>query len=232
MLYFPQTRIEFSNDRPVAAGVAIPAEGVALVNTLVGGTFGVKPSTGTTGEVFAGVSLSQPISIISAPKVEVQVAANGAILLAFAPLAGTVSVVNTATNVALTPGTVDATHFAVDGTNTRQINLDASNNGNTYSIAYRYSPTLAQQLSLQGNTMPGGPAGAYLGTIGVITRGDVYTSEFDTSGNWATAVGVTIGANGAFVPQSVAANCIRGVQIIELPSSSRAFLGLNINAAV
>jgi hypothetical protein len=46
MLYFPQTSIEISRERPVALGSQITAEGAALVAATVGGQFGVKQSTG------------------------------------------------------------------------------------------------------------------------------------------------------------------------------------------
>jgi len=234
MLYFPQTRIELSVERPVAQGSQITAEGAALVSNLTGGVYGVKQSTGAAGEVFAGVSINSVTSLTQAPKIEESVLGNtNAIFLAADPLPGTVLVVRKDTGAVLTAAaSADATHYAVSGTNAKQFLFDAALQGVAIKVVYAYAPTLVQAMALQGNVLPGGPAGQYLGQVGVVTRGDAYTDQWDTSADWSSAVGVVLLANGKFGPTAVAANAIRGIQIIELPTAGRSYLGLNINAAV
>lgn len=234
MLYFPQTRIELSVERPVAQGSQITAEGAALVSNLTAGVYGVKQSTGVAGEVFAGVSINSVTSLTQAPKIEEAVLGNSnAIILAAEPLPGTVRVVRADTNVALaSAAAADATHYAVDPLNAKKFLFDASLQGVPFKIIYSFAPTLAQAMALQGNVLPGGPAGQYLGQVGVVTRGDAYTDQWDTSADWSAAVGVTLLANGKFGPAATPAAAIRGIQIIELPSAGRSYLGININAAV
>lgn len=231
MLYFPQTSIEISRERPVAGGSLITAEGAALVGVMVGGVFGVKQSTGGAVEKLTGISLNTVTSLTQVPKIEDAVlGATNSIILAAEPLAGTVRVFRKDTGAALTvAGAVGATNYTVDPLNARRFIFDASLVGVKFGIIYSYAPTLVQAMALQGNTLPGGPAGQYLGQVGVITRGDVYTDQWNTAANWSTAVGVTLGANGKFEPTADASAAISGVQIIELPSASRSTLGLSIN---
>lgn len=235
MLYFPQTRIELSVERPVAQGSLITAEGVALVNSLTGGSYGVKHSAGAVGEVFAGVAFNSVTPLTQAPKIQEFIvgASPFAVVLDSEPLPGTVRVVRLDTNLPIAAaGAASATEYEVDGGNPRRFIFHSSMVGVPVSISYSYAPTLVQAMALQGNVLPGGPAGQYLGQVGVITRGDVYTDQWNTAADWSSAVGVVLLANGKFGPTSNPATAIRGVQIIELPSASRSYLGLNINASV
>lgn len=231
MLYFPQTRIELSVERPVAQGSQITAEGAALVGVLVGGVFGVKHSAGVAGERFTGVSINSVTALTQAPKIEEAVlGSTHAIVVGAEPIGGTVRVV-VGTTVLAAAAAPSATEYAVDPLNPRRFLFDASFTGQKVTIVYAYAPTLAQAMALQGNVLPGGPAGQYLGQVGVVTRGDVFTDQWDTTADWSTAVGVVLGANGKFAPTANPANALQGVQIIELPSAQRSYLGLNINAA-
>jgi hypothetical protein len=231
MLYFPQTRIELSVERPVAQGSQITAEGAALVGVLVAGLFGVRQSAGVAGERLHGVSINSVTALTQVPKLEEAVLGNtNAIVVGAEPIGGSVRVV-VGTTVLTAGATASPTQYAISPTNPRQFLFDASFQGQAVSIAYAYAPTLAQAMALQGNVLPGGPAGQYLGQVGVITRGDVYTDQWDTAADWSTAVGVTLAAGGKFAPTANVANALEGVQIIELPSAARSFLGLSINAA-
>ena len=59
MLYFPQTRIELSIERPLLPGVTVNAEGSALSGIISAGAYGVQPTTGTA-DIFAGVAVEIP----------------------------------------------------------------------------------------------------------------------------------------------------------------------------
>lgn len=232
MLYFPQTRVELSTERAVALGHQITVEGAALVADLTGGIYGVKQSAGVADEKFVGVSVNQVTSMFSTPTIQTLAVGTGnSILLPQTPIAGTVRVVRQADGQVYTEaGAPGATAYDVDGTNPAKFNFLVGDLGKFFVITYRYAPTLAQSMALQGNVLPGGPAGQYLGQVGVITRGDVYTSHWDTTADWSTAVGVGMDADGIFTPVTVVADQIPGTQIIELPTAGRGYLGLNINA--
>ena len=233
MLYFPQTRIELSIERPLLPCVTVNAEGSALSGIISAGAYGVQPTTGTA-DIFAGVAVNSPINPLNLPFIDtIVVPATGIVQLSYTPIPGTMLVMNGSTPFTqATNGTAQSALTAtqwVNGSVPGQILVNVSNSAATLSVAYRYAPTVMQAMMLQGMVLPGGPAGAFLGQVGVITRGDVYTSEFDTSANWSTAVGVTLEANGLFGAASTAATAIPGAQIIALPSHSSAYLGLYIN---
>lgn len=238
MLYFPQTRIDLSKERPIAQGYNVYAEGSALTWKNVGGQLGVAPTTGS-GDQFAGVSFNGVINAITLPYMEtLTVSANGQINTSFAANAGTLAIVN-ASNVLMTaaaadtdPTTLTATQYAPSSTNPLLYSFNASlNAGAVVTVAYRYSPNAFQNMYTQGMQLPGGAAGLYLGQIDVIQHGDVYTSEYDTSANWGASniVGVTLEANGLFGPAT--SNPLAGVTIIALPSAGNPFIGLALNVA-
>lgn len=231
MLYFPQTRIEHSVERTVAQGSQINAEGAALVRVTIGGAIGVKQSTGATGERLTGVSINSVTSLTQAPSIQEVVLGNtNSIVLGAEPIPGTIRVVVGPTALDAGPS-ASATAYSVDPANPRRLILDSSFQGKKVTITYLYAPTLAQAMALQGNILPGGPAGQYLGQVGVVTRGDIYTDQWDTTADWASAVGVVLAANGRFGPAATVAAAIQGVEILELPTAARSYLGLTINCA-
>lgn len=237
MLYFPQTRIELTVSRPLAPGAVINAEGAALTGVITAGTYGVKNATGTSADQFAGVAVDTPIQPLTLPYVETNVVpSNGVVQLSFTPNTGTLLVINNSTGAAMSLVTtgpasaLTATEYQVDATNPAALDFATSNSGVSMTVYYRYNPTVMQGMFMQGMQLPGGPSGAYLGEVGVITRGDVYTTEFDTSFNWSTAVGVVLEAGGLFTGTTSAASALAGVQILTLPQAGSAYLGLFINA--
>ena len=224
MLSFPQTRIELSVERPVAQGQVVQAEGVLLQGDLSTGVYGVKPSVADAKDNFAGISVNSVTYQPTVPRIdEFVLDATLKFNLAFTPIGRPKAYkVDPDTGALTAVGTTMAATGTV-GTATGAAEKD------TLRVVYQYSPTMLQIMALQGNILPGGPAGHYLGQVGVITRGDVYTDQWDTTADWSTAKGVKAGANGLFVPVMAAADGIQGITIIELPSVGSPFLGLNVN---
>lgn len=231
MLLFPNTRVELSNERPLLPGVTIDAEGSALIAGYSGGVFGVQEATGAAGDVFVGVSLSRPLSPATVPVMErLTVPAGGVVSLKAAALAGQTRVVRGSTGANLTiVGAAPAAGEAFPAANGLTIALNAALVGDYVFVTYVRSLTVAQAIMLQGNQDIGGPAGAYFGQVGVLTRGDVYTTEFDTLVDWSTSPSpvrlassgrFTIGGTGAIVPGYV----------ISPPTEGNAWLGLHISA--
>lgn len=231
MLYFPSTRIELSLERPVASGVIIDAEGMGAVADYTGGVFGVKPSTGAAGDRFVGVTINRVIDPLSRPYLEAGSVASAAALLAFAPIPGTLRVVNVSTNTAFTVvgGAPNAGEVQIDGTNPKKLNFNAADNGVAFVTSYKFALTVAQSIASQGMQDPGGPAGRYLGQVGLITRGDVFTDQFDTLADWSvTSPTLKLGANGQFT-QGGSGATIPGY-IIAIPTVGAALLGFHVNA--
>lgn len=229
MILFPSSRILQSEERPVAIGSTVTAEGQALVADTTGGVFGVKPSTGGAGEKFMGVSLAQQLTLLYVPNIEslVQGVAN-TITLAHTPAAGTLRLVNATSTTLQTvgnPGTT-ANQYSISGL---VITLNAAQVGNTYTATYRFSPTTVEARSIQGDIPAGGAAALTLGSVGVVKQGEIVTTEFDTTVDWTAAnIVVTLGAGGLFTIGG--AGAVTGAVVVEVPSLTSPYLGLSFVA--
>lgn len=230
MLYFPNTRIIDSVERAIVPSQVVDAEGAALVAVMSAGIFGVQLGSATATDKFAGVSLSSVINPTRYAYVEEFVVGAGATFtLALAPLANTLHVFNVTTStvqVAGTPATT-ANQYSITG---QVITFHAGQVGASLRVAYKYTPTIQQIRSIQGDEPAGRAASFTLGSIGVITRGDIMTSEFDSAVNWNAAnptvvLGAggqfTIGGTGVAVPNSF---------VTSIPSPDFPFLGLRFSA--
>jgi hypothetical protein len=223
MIYFPQTKGYISKEYPLVVGAAVTAEGQAMVGLTAAGVFGVKPSTGVASEVFVGIAVSQQITITSLPKIEdVVVPAGLVVTLARTPSAGTSSVWDKTSGAVVVAGGAGWT--LVGNVQT----MAAGFLGHTLQFSYRYAPNANESRSIQGDIVPGGPAGVLVNQIGIIKNGVVWTTEFDTLVNWdATNPVVALGANGQFTIGGVGTvvNCT----IVNVPSASSPYLGLDLN---
>lgn len=109
------------------------------------------------------------------------------------------------------------------------ITLDASAAGKVLTFTYSYSPTMQQAAYLFGDGVAGHTgASAVTGTIGLIRRGLVYTSNFDPMVDWTANPVMKVGANGVITSTGNGPE-IPGY-IYEVPSSDSPYLGLNFSA--
>jgi hypothetical protein len=227
MIYFPQTKGFVSRELPVATGQAVAAEGQAIVAVNgTDGSFGGKPSAGTAGEQFLGVAVSQQITITSKAAVEdFTVPVGLTVTLNQTPSAGTISVYNNTTGAVIPSSGAAGTFWTLSGST---ITLPSGNAGASVTVYYKYAVSAAMSRYLQGDTFPGGAAGAVVNQIGLIKNGIVYTDQFDSTVNWNVANPVvTLGANGQFTigGSGTVINC----SVVHAPSSGSAFLGLDLN---
>ena len=229
MLHFELSKIMDSTERTVANGATVTAEGQALVNDAVNG--GVKPATGAANEQFAGVAFAQQITPTAFPKVETLIAASSEVTIGETPLASTLLVKRADTGAVLAAGTPsgDATKYSISG---KVITVNSALNGVGIVVAYRYAPTTLQVKIAQGDIPPGGAAALLIGRVGVITKGDIVTTEFDTSVDWTTvtsAAPITLGANGLFTIGG-SGGTVAGAYVTQLPVDSSPFLGIHFTA--
>lgn len=222
MIYHPLSQHIRSTEYPLAAGATLSADGQALVASNINGQFGVAPSLGQSGEVFVGFVLAQtsaaPFLEQHAIKVEKQIVpSSGVVTLAFAPLASSTSVADETT------GAVNSTPTVVGSTVT---GLTA---GDLVQVTYTYALTVQQAIGLMGNAIPSGYAGSLLGSTGCSQGGRIYTSQFDSSKNWAAATAVKLGANGQLTDQTGSGVAINAI-IVAIPNQDIPFLGIEFNA--
>lgn len=216
MILFNQSRIIESVERPVASGQTVDQEGRALVGVLTAGVFGAKFAAGSGSEQFLGVSFNTPALLSRIPLIEdrTQSAAN-TITLSQAPISGTLRIQNTVSGTVQSAGNPsNANEYSISGTT---VTLNSASIGVKFRVWYAYVPTTVQAVALFGNTHPGGQAGLALGQTGVITRGDVYTCEFDPTSDWVTGGTVRLGTNGIFTLGGSGTQ-LTNVSIIGVPS--------------
>lgn len=227
MIYLPLSKFVDSAETAVAPGAIIVAEGQALVRALGNQAAGVTPSAGVANEIFAGFSIAgtsaAPFPVAYAVKVETFIVpASGIVQLAQTPVVGQVFIMdNTAAAGVPITGGVTLTGKTLAG-------LVA---GNTVTVTYQYALTVVQARALQGDVQPGGYVGAYVGQIGLIKRGLIYTDQFNAGVNWAAVVQIKLAANGQITDQSGTGTTIAGAYVVALPNQDVPFLGLEFSAA-
>lgn len=224
MIYFPLSKFPDSAEAVVAPGARITAEGQALVRAPGAPASGVTPSMAADDtEIFAGFSIAgvsaAPLPLLYATKVEeFVVPASGVVGLAFTPVAGELFVINLTTGLAVaTP--------SVTGNNVTGLTA-----GNTVRVTYKYALSSIQARALQGDVQPGGYAGEYVGQIGLIKRGLIFTSEFDATVNWAVATEIRLAPNGQITNQDGDGAKIEGY-VVAIPNVETPMLGIEFSAA-
>lgn len=227
MLQFDKVRVLESVEAPVATGYTVTAEGQALVADYTGSVFGVRPGTAGATEKFYGVSIAQQLTLLYLPMIETAVSptlsgppTTFTITLARTPV-GNIRFYDETTPAALTPGnpTLNANEYTLVG-DQLTLNYSAQGAGKTLSLSYRYSPTTVEAMTVQGDIPPGGAANLTLGTMGVIRKGRIATTEFDTSVDWTvTSPTITLGANGLFTIGGTGI-AVPNAVVVEIPNVS------------
>jgi hypothetical protein len=203
-----------------------------LPNTRMSDLEDVMPATGTTSDIFVGFAIAGtsalPFPESYTNKVEqFVVPTGGTITLSETPVAGQVFVYDTTLATAVTT-------FTVPGAT-----ISGLTAGDTVVVTYKYAMSIIQERALYGDVQPGGYAGAYVGQIGLVTRGDVWITEFNASMNWAmagtTGNSICLAANGQLTlgtPNTGSAgNALSNVIVTGVPSMTIPYLGLRFSAA-
>jgi len=228
MLYLPLSKFPDSAETIVATGASITAEGAALVRAAGATASGVTMSQGTSGEIFAGFSIAatSAAAFQAAYQTKVEkfvVPSSGSVQLAQTPVSGQVFIYDQTAGAAVAiSGGVSVTGNVVAG-------LTA---GNTVLITYKYALSVQQARTIQGDVQPGGYIGDYIGQVGLIKRGLIFTDMYDASKDWSNvgANGILLGAGG-ILTTSGSGSALTGAYVVSLPSQEVPFLGLEFSAA-
>lgn len=229
-MYLPFGKFEQSTEMLQAPGASFHSEGQVAVRVAGNTSAGVQASAGASTDVFAGFVIAGtsalPFAEPTYTKVETfLVPATGVVTLSVTPdSSADVGIYDLTTSAPVTGATITGAQIS---------GLTA---GDQVQVTYKYALTVVQRRALFGDVQPGGYVGDTIGQIGVVTRGTVYTSEYDHSANWASAgtsastalvAGAdgqvklgTVGTNGAAVPGYV----------VSLPSQDVPFLGITFSA--
>ena len=231
MLLLNQTRIHASTERKLSAGAVLKSEGAALVATYEDNELRVKPSEGKADEVFVGVAISAIASVTVAPKVEELVINKDTAIVELARLPITdkdIAVKVDGTSIEVGTTTVDATHAKLEKL---KLTFDDSLKGKTAVVTYRFSPNAEELYVVQGEQRPGVHVTTALGQTGVITAGEVLTSEFDVAADWTPKangqIEVRLGANGLFTTTGTGTKL--NAVVTRLPVAGSPYLGLQFH---
>lgn len=220
------TRVFNTEHRPVETGAVIPDEGVCLVFVKEGERTVVRPSTGAAGEKFAGLSMSRNAPPLFIPFVLESVVDSDVIELPRTPMAGQILVRVNGAALTINAGSsapAEATAVNVDD---RNIYFHASHVGADLFVQMMYEPTVSEARRLNGDAPVGGLSSSSQGIIGVVTRGDVATSYFDASVDWAGALSANLGPDGTLTVGGTGADA--GITVIQAPTAANPTLVVSL----
>lgn len=224
------TRQFLTEHRPVAPGVSITEEGVALVYVRVPGEaeLHVQPSTGAAGEVFAGFSWTRNHPPALLPFIqEGVIPAGGKIELDQVPVTGQLllSAAGDAKEI-VADAPVDNTQVQVVGTT---VTFHADSVGSTYFAQMQFEPTVQQARQILGDMPIGGLASTNEGVIGVLTRADVATTMFDAAADFGAAeLHPSLGADGRLTIGGNGTKLLN-VVVVSAPSADVPYLTVRAN---
>lgn len=235
MIQLSQSRIQLTKEQPLSANAATIEEGMGLQWVMENGQNYVTPGTGASG-VFAGIAWGYFMRPSSAVKVEtftVPTTAPYTVTLNQSPNAvSSVSVVSGGAQFTYEATTLGAAgEFMVGGTNNQTVTFDAANAGAVVTVTYRYNLTVLQAEQFTGDGYTLNPPANVTGTIGVIQKGTVFVSNFDTSVFWGsgTVTSITLGANGIFTVGGTGASV--NANVFSAPTADVPYLGLELTIA-
>lgn len=226
MLDLNRTKIVQSREIPVTAGYSVAAEGVCLMQAFEAGEETVRPCTAEASKVFVGFSYAETMSPLTKSLVE-QITAPAAspftLTLKNTPITGQLSVLDTNDGTALTAGdpSTIATAYSISG---NVITVNTARASHVFQITYRYSPSVADLQFNDYLSINSFQATDFIGSIGVIVQGEVYTDLFDASVNWAAAPTVKMEAGGLVGSGSGVA--IPNAKVCHVPTIENPFLGI------
>lgn len=229
MLQLRETRILRTDYAPIASGVTIEEEGIALAYVKENGETKVRPSTGAPNEIFAGVSLSRNTAPGFLPYVEEQVIPTGlSVTLVRTPVAGQLYVeVDGVGKTVVTTTPSDATEVQLSGSN---LIFFAGENNKTVRAQYHYVPSVTEARAVLGDVAIGGLGSAAVGMSGILKNARFGTNFYDASVDWTSALFVKLAAGGKFTV-GAANDHIPGATVLNTPNEANPFLVLNINVA-
>lgn len=227
MLIIPKSRFDVSASRPavLAPNHGITDSGQALVYATNGANGGaVKASAGTSGEVFAGLALTdQGYPTRLAGQITIVGTGSAATGVATLPnyIASSASVYIASSGAAAGVKVVVNSNGTVDLGGTNVLN-------EVYVITYSSNPLVQDLLRLFGEFPRIGAldAGAQ---VGCARRGNFVVTNFDTSVIWALRDTPVLGAGGTLT-KGGSGTVLSNYIVTQIPSAGAPYLGLeNIN---
>lgn len=224
---------------PLAAGATVSEEGQGLVAVMEDGIEKVKPSAGSSGEIFAGWAHFRQKDYATAPVVEeIKVPAAAAYEISLGHtnlLAGQIRVRDVVAGTDLdvvTSGSPASGEVRVTAA-TGLLVFNAAEAGRKMHVYYRYNLTVAQQKAYFYENPTNYPDPNFFTAVGVGKgKGRIYVSSYDQSVDWsAPSLTLRLGAGG-IVMSSGSGALIPGGRVVKAPGVGlgQNLLGIEFNA--
>lgn len=221
------TRVFHTEHQDVLSGIAIQEEGIALVFEKENGMTKVKPSTGSAGEIFAGVSLARNVPPEFVPNVEEFVIGAGLTqTLVRPPLAGQCLIkVDNVQKTVVSSAPANAGEVQLVG---NVLTFYTGENGKTATTQYMYEPSVTEAPHFVGDAIIGGLAFRSMEVIGSVVRGTISTNYFDAAVDWTSAMQVRLGVNGKFTTAG-SGTIVPNATVMNAPGLDDPFLTIRLN---
>ena len=243
MFNFRDSHTTLERSKDVATGSTVSAEGLVLVGVLEGGVEKVKPATGAGSEKVVGFSKLDNESLTHDAKVErvtIPSSSPYTVQLSHGLVDGSgptsyearVQLVSSGVDWAQ-HATPDAQKFKVSDATAGVLTFNSADAGKVVDVFYRYTLTAVEATQLvPGVRTINNAAAAQLKMVTVMGgHGEVYTKEFDITKDYSTGTLGTL-AGGKITLSAGTDLSALGWQVIKLPDSVDAHLGLRIQTAL
>lgn len=229
MLNLKFTRIIETTTRNVVSGVNVDEEGMAMVFEKEGLETKVRPSTGVSGELFAGVALGRSCYPYYLPMVQTGlIEDDGVVSLLRDPIDTQTMIKVEGDSVPkhiITSGNPTAAQVLLDGVNAI---FNVADKGKKYIAQFKYVPSAAEsRIASSGDTHYAPVVSSSLRSVGLLRKGDISTSNYDASVDWSTVLTVNLGANGVFTSGGTG-TLVPNAVVLNVPNSENAMLTLSL----
>jgi hypothetical protein len=234
--------------KPVTPGFTVTEEGTLLQAVLSGGVECVQLATANTGLALCGFAISDNQSISIMPAVEtgtIPLTGPYTIQLSNNNLVGTVGtvqmrVVDNAGAITFSQQTdANTTLYWFVTPSTGLVTFNSNQAGVSVTMTYRYNVTVAQAQQKYFQRNINNQAGAVFNTVAVLAGiGEIWTSEFDATSNWAASNIAAIYSSGTValstagvvsLTNSTATQLPATTRVVHIPDTTSPFLGLAFN---
>lgn len=223
------SKIELSMSIPAISTETSIKSGSGVILKMEGGVAKASNGSASTAELFLGVAMTEfvlPSIGVFAETIKAP-AGGGTVTLTKTPVGGATAVrfvqVGGSLDVAGQAGAASSGEVQVVGA---VATFNTAEGNKIFKVVYRYNLTVAEAEYLWGSGVAGNSANAMTHTMSVITKGIVWTDQFDTGADWYAdnIKDICVLAGGLFGRGANGAPTT--LKVAEVPTVEKPFLGL------
>lgn len=228
---------EMTKSYPVVAGLTSVEEGLAMTfkYPLQDGVAKVQVGSTSSSDIFAGIAYYQyrvlPTKLNQVDVLTVPASGSYIVNLTKLPDAPSTALrvvvtspLGVSTVLAYNASAASSTEFTISG---QVVTVDEDFAGYSLQATYSFAPSATEARQFYGDIRPGMSNTATLGSINVIQKGVIVTTNFDPASDWSANTAVKIASNGYLTKAGSNAsipNCI----VKEVPTLGKPYLTIEI----